>query len=454
MSAGKRIVIIGAGPCGLAAGWALNERGHENYTIIERSGYAGGLSASFVDQAGFTWDVGGHVLFSHYREFDEILGTVMKGDMVKHLRKSFVRSLGKWVPYPFQNNLSFLPPEAQLECLLGLKRAGEAGVVTPAHFGEWIEAVFGAGIAKHFMRPYNWKVWGVPPELMSAKWIGERVSVVDFDAVLKNVIMGSEDSGWGPNAEFQFPSVGGTGEIFSRMAKPLKDKIRYNTTVSSVVPDEKAVLLSTGERVEYDYLINTTPIDKFLGAADGAPEGIVTRAGELVHNGVIVVGLGFETPLVDKERCWMYFPEDNAPFYRVTNFAKYSKNNVPSGNTKKYSSYLCETSYSSFKSVDREKIIDETRDGLLKAGVIDEKTHSKEVTRFMIDADYGYPVPTIERDEILREAQNYLMDRSIYSRGRFGAWRYESGNMDHSVKMGLEVVAHLLEGESEKVWRL
>ncbi len=453
MSSGKRIVIIGAGPCGLGAGWALNARGHDNYTIIERSGYAGGLSASFVDGAGFTWDVGGHVLFSHYPEFDEILAKVMGGDMLAHLRKSFVRRLNRWVPYPFQNNLSFLPPEAQLDCLLGLKRAAEVEQVKPAHFGEWIDAVFGEGIARHFMRPYNWKVWGVPHELMSAKWIGERVSVVDFDAVLKNVIMGSEDSAWGPNAEFQFPSVGGTGEIFTRLAAPLKDKIRFNTTVSSVAVDEKVVILSTGERIEYDHLINTTPIDKFLKAAECAPKEIVKRAGELVHNGVIVVGLGFEAPLSDKERCWMYFPEDNAPFYRVTNFAKYSASNVPGGDTERYSSYLCETSYSSFKSIDRELIIDETKDGLLSAGVIDEDTYSKEVTRFMIDADYGYPVPTIDRDEILRDVQTYLIDRSIYSRGRFGAWRYETGNMDHSVKMGLEVVERILDDKAEEVWK-
>jgi hypothetical protein len=44
------------------------------------------------------------------------------------------------------------------------------------------------------------------------------------------------------------------------------------------------------------------------------------------------------------------------------------------------------------------------------------------------------------------------MKQGIYSRGRFGAWRYEIGNMDHSVMMGVEAVNHALLGEDEIVF--
>ena len=65
----KRIVIIGAGPTGLGAAYRLQELGHKNWKIYEKQGYVGGLAASFVDSQGFTWDVGGHVMFSHYKYF-------------------------------------------------------------------------------------------------------------------------------------------------------------------------------------------------------------------------------------------------------------------------------------------------------------------------------------------------------------------------------------------------
>ncbi|MGH2626049.1 MAG: NAD(P)-binding protein, partial [Anaerolineales bacterium] len=64
-----RIVILGAGPTGLGAGYRLQELGLTDWTIYEASGHVGGLAASHRDEAGFTYDIGGHVLFSHYPYF-------------------------------------------------------------------------------------------------------------------------------------------------------------------------------------------------------------------------------------------------------------------------------------------------------------------------------------------------------------------------------------------------
>ena len=68
--------------------------------------------------------------------------------------------------------------------------------------------MFGDGIAKHFMNPYNFKVWAHPLEMMNKEWIGERVAVVDINRAIKNVVMQSDDFGWGPNNQFKFPLFG------------------------------------------------------------------------------------------------------------------------------------------------------------------------------------------------------------------------------------------------------
>jgi hypothetical protein len=83
-----------------------------------------------------------------------------------------------------------------------------------------------------------------------------------------------------------------------------------------------------------------------------------------------------------------------------------------------------------------------------------EQAATKIVSRELMQVPYSYPVPTLGRDTALATIQPWLAGRSIYSRGRFGAWRYEIGNTDHSVMMGVEVVDHLLNGKKELTWGL
>src|SRR4051812_43252215 len=102
---GERIVIVGAGPCGLACARELDRLHYPNWILLEAGTAPGGLARSVRDPAGFTWDLGGHVVFSAFGEFDELLHDVMGDDLVHHDRSSYVRFLDRWVPYPFQNNL-------------------------------------------------------------------------------------------------------------------------------------------------------------------------------------------------------------------------------------------------------------------------------------------------------------------------------------------------------------
>src|SRR5205085_9891310 len=105
--AGDRIVILGAGPTGLGAGYRLKELGHPNFAIFESHPYVGGLAHSFTDPQGFTWDIGGHVMFSHYEYYDRIFDRLMGEDFTLNNRESWVRILDRWVPYPFQNNIRY-----------------------------------------------------------------------------------------------------------------------------------------------------------------------------------------------------------------------------------------------------------------------------------------------------------------------------------------------------------
>jgi protoporphyrinogen oxidase len=181
----KKIVVIGAGPTGLGAAYRLNELGYKNWVLYEKGDGVGGHSCSHVDQNGFVWDEGGHVIFSHYPYFDKLIDDMLGKEVHERIR---VKD-GGWVPYPFQSNLRYLPKEVQVRCLVGAAKASANGAgKESANFRDWILATFGEGVADAFMFPYNEKVWTTPLEQMSKGWIADRVAVPDFKRLLENVL--------------------------------------------------------------------------------------------------------------------------------------------------------------------------------------------------------------------------------------------------------------------------
>jgi UDP-galactopyranose mutase len=445
MTPSERIVIIGAGPCGLACARELERLGQSHWLILEANSHPGGLASSVVDPQGFTWDLGGHVVFSHFGEFDTLLLDAMGNEILEHDRSSYVRFGDRWIPYPFQNNLRRLGEDVREECLTGLADAPGGG--SAANFQAWMEGVFGSGITRHFMKPYNLKVWATPPEEMASDWIAERISVIDYERALRNCRSGRDDIGWGPNNRFVFPAVGGTGEIYRRLAAPYTDRIRYETRVVEVDPQRREVHTADGGRYEYDALVSTMPLDLLVGSLRRCPSEIRAAAHKLRHNSVVMVGIGYETPLTD-EKSWMYFPQHDVPFYRVTNFGKYSPANVPEGDTARYSSYMTETAHSRFRPERREGLEERVELGLRTTGVVADRPAVASV--HVEPIDYAYPIPTLGRDSALGLIQPWLKRHAVYSRGRFGSWRYEIGNMDHAAKMGIDAARALLqEGEEE-----
>jgi protoporphyrinogen oxidase len=141
----------------------------------------------------------------------------------------------------------------------------------------------------------------------------------------------------------------------------------------------------------------------------------------------------------------MYFPEDNCPFYRVTVFSNYSPNNVP--DIQRHWSLMAEVSESGCKPVNADKVMGEVVEGLLATRLI--RSRDDIVSTWQYRARYGYPTPGLERDAVLQELIPYFESKAVYSRGRFGLWKYEVSNQDHSFMQGVEVVERLVNGRRE-----
>jgi protoporphyrinogen oxidase len=113
---------------------------------------------------------------------------------------------------------------------------------------------------------------------------------------------------------------------------------------------------------------------------------------------------------------------------------------------------MTETSYSEQRPVERAGLEERVETGLRDVRLV---TNNPPVASVHVEQlEYAYPIPTLGRDEALGTIQPWLMQHGIFSRGRFGSWRYEMGNMDHAVKMGVDVAQKIVDGAEEKLWTL
>ena len=61
--------------------------------------------------------------------------------------------------------------------------------------------------------------------------------------------------------------------------------------------------------------------------------------------------------------------------------------------------------------------------GLVASQIIDNE--EAVVQRWYKMLPFGYPIPTVPRDAHLAKAHKAIEAHNIYSRGRFGGWKYE-----------------------------
>ena len=305
---------------------------------------------------------------------------------------------------------------------------------------------------------------------MQCAWLGERVAAPNVKGVVKNVILEKTAGNWGPNATFRFPAHGGTGAIWIAVAKTLpKEKTKFGKhgTVKKINADEKIVILEDGKTISYDNLINTMAVDS-LAEKIGDPS-LISLTKDLFYSTTHVIGVGVRGSRPERigDKCWLYFPEDDCPFYRATIFSNYSPNNQPHDHVKlstqrladgskpsstekregPYWSIMLEVSESSMKPVDNASLLEDSIRGLVATEML--QPTDELVSTYHRRFDHGYPTPTLEREGVLKQLLPKLQEKDILSRGRFGSWRYEVGNQDHSFMLGVEAADAIVNGTVE-----
>jgi len=423
-------VVLGAGISGLSAAYALEQISPHRCSLYEQASTVGGLCRTQkVD--GFQFDIVSHVLHFRSEETKNLVENVVGEELVRQERSAWIYFQQTYVPYPFQTHLNALPSGAKIDCLRGYLKAWTkrqfAGVPEPGNFDEWVEQYFGGGIAQHFMRPYNRKLWGIEPERMSLDWIRPFVPQTQLRQVISNVLSRRNHHEVGYNPWFFYPARGGIQTICEAFRSRLTD-LHLNQEAIEIDVEDRTVLFRSGDRVEYDRLISTIPLPTLFERVSAVPEDLELEVSGLRWTSLLNLTYCLRRPL-PKPFHWAYFPEAEFPFFRLVFPSNISAELARKGTG------LIAAEISNPEPGREEKLEQETRACLLKLGWIEKSEDVVRVVRNFFP--YAYPVHDLERGGRVRRLLHYLQTRGIWSIGRFGAWRYSS--IDDAITEALRI---------------
>jgi UDP-galactopyranose mutase len=466
----SKTVILGAGPAGLSAAYHLASTGSpckEKSVLIEKEDRVGGLARSKVIN-GFVFDYAGHIFFTQDKYAFNLFKKLLKDNINFRNRDAWVYSKNVYTRYPFQANTYGLPKDVIMECIIGLVDAtlrhaqdkgnlspqllsgdGRRNVVArtlsgakrtkqPEHFEEWINATFGKGIARHFMKPYNKKVWAFPLNRMTYEWIADRVMMPDVREVIDGAVK-SREVEFGPNSKFAYPLKGGSQAFADSFLPHLNGTdVLLNSEVVGIDIKEKVIAIKqspvtshqspvTYKEIIYDKVISSLPLPQLISLCNKVPKVVKRAAEELEFTSVYCVNLGINHPEIT-EKTWIYYPEKDIVFQRLFVQSNTSPYVTPKGS----SSITAEISYSKYKKVGKEGLIERVIDDLLRIKFIQKV--SDIVVSDLLDIKYGYIIFEKERKRKVDIIHRFLKVNNIIPIGRFGEWEYY--NMDHSILSG------------------
>lgn len=394
-----KYLVIGAGISGLSFASKLDG----DYMIIEKESRPGGLCRSFYID-GYTWDYAGHFFHFKNEESKKYFAKVLDDEQcVKQIKNTSILYKNKMIDYPFQKNIHQLDKADFIDCLYDLFfREEKENYIS---FKNMLIGKFGKGICDRFLVPYNEKLYACNLDNLDKDAMGRFFPHADLEDIIRNMKKHEPGS---YNDTFVYPKIGAQAVINYILKSIDSERIHLNEIVLSI-DLEKKIVRTTKRKYEYDFLINTIPINEFLKLnGDG-----LTVTEQLSWNKVLVFNIGFDKDSVDKAVHWIYFPEKDFNFYRVGFY-----NNILKSN--KLSIYV-EIGMKPDDEFNEQEQFNLTIDNLRKCGII---TDHKVVSYQHLVMNPAYVHISRKGKEFVDCKIEDLKSKSVYMLGRYGRWTY------------------------------
>jgi len=447
-------VIVGGGPCGLAAAWVLARAGARPI-VLEREPRVGGLCATH-ERDGWRFDLGGHRFVSADTELSRWVRRLLGDDLGEQERRSVVLYEGRQFHYPLEafDLARNLGVRETAEALLGYARARAERRIAPRPgrtFEEWVTSRFGRPLYERFFGPYTEKLWGMPPSQISADWAAERISLIDLrDVALR--LLGLRRTPTRTYARrYLYPRLG-MGQLYGAMADEIArcgGVVRTGVRVVGLEIEAHRVVgvrieTSTGsERVPAGELLSTMPLpDLVRQLRPELPEPLAGAARALRFRALTFVNLMLRRPDFS-ENTWMYVGSGSLSISRIQEPKRRSAAMAPPGHSSLMLEVPCNAGDATYRaSVD--ELLPRMRRELVTLGfAVDDVLGA-----FCARVEHGYPVYHLDYDRdrrlLLSEVQRFA---NVRTAGRQGLFRYVF--MDAAMQMGLRAAEQMLLGQRD-----
>lgn len=338
------VTVLGAGPAGVAAAYALTRDGKAQVKVLERAPRVGGNSSSFKIED--VWcDFGSHRF--HPVADEQVIAdvkTILGEDLLLRPRHGRIRLGGRWIHFPLKplDAMLRLPKDFAFKLMAdsALKKF-KGKSEGPRTFSSVLLDGLGPTISENFYFPYVKKLWGLDPDELAVKLAERRISGSSIGKILLKMAkqlpgLKSETAG-----KFYYPK-NGFGQIISDMADRATGQgvgFELETSISRITHENgraTGVYVTDGkneQQIESDHIWSTIPISALVQMMDPAPPpDVIAAAQSIKFRGMILVYLVLETDQFTEYDAH-YFPELSIPISRMSEPKNYSASTDPKGVT-------------------------------------------------------------------------------------------------------------------------
>jgi protoporphyrinogen oxidase len=449
-------VILGGGPCGLAAAWELARRGHRPI-VFEREPLVGGLCATHAKTSGDgTWrfDLGGHRFVSADADLSRWLESLLGDDLLTQERRSVVIHDGRRFRYPLdaRDLISSLGVVENARALGGYAMERARARVNPRPdltFEDWVVSRFGRPLYDSFFGPYTHKLWGIHPTRISSDWAAERISLLDLgDAALRMV--GLRDTPIRTYARrYRYPRLG-MGQLYEALAQEIRrlgGEVRTGTRLAGLETNGGRVIavhvdgVGGPERIPVGELLSTIALPELARALVPAmPTLLAKTAGSLRFRSLVFLNILLRREDVS-ENTWMYVASGGLRISRIQEPKRRSPSMAPVGRTSMMLEIPCDVGDDVWNAdVETLRARFSRELGELGFGIEDS------IDAFVVRVEHGYPIYHLgyddDRNALLAAVAGFS---NVRTAGRQGLFRYVF--MDAAMQMGIEAARQMTSGE-------